>query len=400
MNGRDFLFGPKQRTVRQMQALASVGGLTLLAGLVFAPQQIWLNLLLVSYYLLGLSLAGMVWVAVQYVSGAHWSTALRRVPEAMAGLLPLAALGILAVLLFHPSLYPWTGGLHSEGEAIGFKKAWLSLPFFRVRAVIYLLGWLGWTWAMLRSSRLQDADGELRHTRTRTRLAASFLVFFGITFCLASFDWIMSLEPEWYSTIFGFYNFAGLFVSGLAVLTLLLVWLQQHSRSEVASSAATSARCGQAAVRLQHLLGLPVVLPVHADLVREPARRDGLLHPPPARILAAAVCPELLFELGGAVLRAAAADEQAEGRNPGESQRRVARRTLAGPLPDDHAAILGWKTTNWNLGDRFGGGIGRCIRPRFPCGTAARAAGSGKRSILGGESALSRVICAQSARRK
>lgn len=229
MNGRDFLFEPKARTVRQMQVLAAVGGLTLLAGLVFAPQQIWLNLLLVSYYLLGLSLAGMVWVAVQYVSGAHWSTALRRVPEAMAALLPLGALGILAILLFHPSLYPWTGGLHSEGEAIGFKKAWLSLPFFRVRAVIYLLGWLGWTWAMLRSSRLQDADGELRHTRTSTRLAASFLVFFGITFCLASFDWIMSLEPEWYSTVFGFYNFAGLFVSGLAALTLLLVWLQQHT---------------------------------------------------------------------------------------------------------------------------------------------------------------------------
>ena len=229
MNGRDFLFEPKQRTVRQMQVLAAIGGLTLLAGLVFAPQQIWLNLLLVSYYLLGLSLAGMVWVAVQYVSGAHWSTALRRVPEAMAGLLPLGALGILAILIFHPSLYPWTGGLHSEGEAIGFKKAWLSLPFFRARAALYLLGWLGWTFAMLRSSRLQDTDGEIRHTRTSTRLAASFLIFFGITFCLASFDWIMSLEPEWYNTVFGFYNFAGLFVSGLAALTLLLVWLQRHS---------------------------------------------------------------------------------------------------------------------------------------------------------------------------
>jgi len=106
---------------------------------------------------------------------------------------------------------------------------WLSLPFFRIRAVIYLVGWLGFSWATLRISRQQDADGDPVHTRRSTALAAVFLVFFGITFWLASFDWIMSLEPEWYSTIFGFYNFAGAFLSGLAVLTLLLIWLQRSS---------------------------------------------------------------------------------------------------------------------------------------------------------------------------
>jgi hypothetical protein len=209
--------------------MAAIGGVTLLAGLYLAPQRIWLNLLLISYYLLGLALAGAVWVTLQYVSGAHWSTALRRVPEAMTTLLPFAAVGILAVLVLKPSIYPWTNGLASDSGAIGFKRLWLSLPFFRLRAVVYLLGWLGFVWALLRISRSQDADGDPRHTRLSARLAAAFLVFFGITFCLASFDWIMSLEPEWYSTIFGFYNFAGLFVSGLAALALLLVWLQRHS---------------------------------------------------------------------------------------------------------------------------------------------------------------------------
>jgi hypothetical protein len=226
MNARDFTFPPQPEVMRRAQVLAAIGGLTLLAGLYLAPQRIWLNLLLISYYLLGLALAGAVWVTLQYVSGAHWSTALRRVPEAMASLLPFAAFGILAVLLLKPSLYPWTNGLPSDLGAIGFKRAWLSLSFFRMRAIFYLLGWLGFVWALLRISRSQDTDGDLRHTRSSIRLAAAFLVFFGITFCLASFDWIMSLEPEWYSTIFAFYNFAGLFVSGLAALALLLVWLQ------------------------------------------------------------------------------------------------------------------------------------------------------------------------------
>jgi len=228
MNARDFTFEPNAKIVGRMQVLAGIGVATLVAGLFLVPQRIWLNLLLVSYYLLGLALAGMAWIAIQYVSGAHWSTALRRVPEAMAGVLPLGALGIICILILHPSLYPWTGGVHVEGDAPGFKVMWLSLPFFRIRAVVYLLGWLGFAWAMLRLSRQQDSDGELNHTRRSTALAALFLVFFGVTFWLASVDWIMSLEPEWYSTIFGFYNFAGAFLSGLATLALLLVWLQGH----------------------------------------------------------------------------------------------------------------------------------------------------------------------------
>jgi hypothetical protein len=229
MNASDFTFEPKGKIVGRLQVLAGVGAATLVAGLFFAPQRIWPNLLLVSYYLLGLALAGMAWIAIQYVSGAHWSTALRRVPEAMSGVLPLGGLGIICILILHPSLYPWTGGVHVQGDAPGFKLMWLSLPFFRIRAVVYLLGWLGFAWAMLRISRQQDSDGDLGHTRRGTALAALFLVFFGVTFWLASFDWIMSLEPEWYSTIFGFYNFAGAFLSGLAVLALLLVWLQAHS---------------------------------------------------------------------------------------------------------------------------------------------------------------------------
>ncbi|HEV2400582.1 MAG TPA: hypothetical protein VGS27_26830 [Candidatus Sulfotelmatobacter sp.] len=229
MNARDFTFQPSRETVRRAQILAATGGVTLLAGLYLGPQRIWLNLLLVSYYLLGLALAGAVWITLQYVSGAHWSTALRRVPEAMTTLLPLAALGILAVIFLKPSVYPWTSGLASGGGAMGFKRAWLSLPFFQLRAICYVIGWLGFAWALLRISRSQDRDGDPKHTHSSIRLAAPFLVFFAITFCLASFDWIMSLEPEWYSTIFGFYNFAGLFLSGLATFALLLVWLQRHS---------------------------------------------------------------------------------------------------------------------------------------------------------------------------
>ncbi|MFB3916177.1 MAG: hypothetical protein ACE14M_05580 [Terriglobales bacterium] len=233
MNARDFHFEPPRKVLRRLQVLAGIGAVTFLAGLIFAPQRAWVNLLLVSYYGLGVALGGAVFIAVQYVSGAAWSVALRRVPEAMAAVLPLGGIGLLAVLLFRPSLYSWT----NAAEAMpAFKRFWLDLSFFRGRAVLFLLLWMAVTWLMLRSSRMQDEDGDFRHTRRNIRLSAIFLVVFGVTYSLASYDWIMSLEPHWASTLFGMYNFAGLFVTGTAVLAILLVWLQRGPMNGIITS--------------------------------------------------------------------------------------------------------------------------------------------------------------------
>jgi hypothetical protein len=132
---------------------------------------------------------------------------------------------LAVVFLFSPSLYPWTGG-HTEGtHAPPFRHAWLNWPFFLGRAVLCFACWYGLILALVRNSRRQDADGDLAHTRRNARLSPIFLVVFGGTFWLASYDWIMSLEPDWSSTMFGVYNFAGLFLGGLAAVTLLLLWL-------------------------------------------------------------------------------------------------------------------------------------------------------------------------------
>ena len=225
MNAQDFSFELGRKPLRRLQAIAVVGAVVLVIGFFVAPQRAWLNFLLASYYLLGVALAGSVWIALQYVSSANWSTALRRVPEAITGVLPYGVAGLLLLLILHPRLYTWVGA----GDLAGFKHWWLALPFFRLRAVLYIAGWLGFSAAMVRASRRQDKDGNLRYTRRNIRLSAAFLVFFAVSFWLASSDWIMSLEPQWYSTIFGFYNFAGLFLSGLAVITLALIWLRRHS---------------------------------------------------------------------------------------------------------------------------------------------------------------------------
>lgn len=211
------------------QGLTILGGVTLAAGLFLAPQRTWISVLLVSYYLVGLGLGGLLLVALHYVTGARWSLPLRRVPEAMTAVLPVAAVGLAAVLLCRPSLYPWCTPASLTDTASPLQHFWLNRPFFLIRSLVYFALWLAFAAAVVRNSHQQDRDGDPTPTARNLRLSAAFLVVFGVTCWLASYDWIMSLEPEWASTIFAVYNFAGLFVSGLAAVILLVIWLREHS---------------------------------------------------------------------------------------------------------------------------------------------------------------------------
>ncbi len=229
MNIAELKLRVPRRVENRLWVLVALGAITLVAGLVVAPQRTWPNLLLVSFYLLTLSLAGIVFVALQYVSGAHWAVALRRVPEAMGKLMPLGGVALLIVLFARPALYSWTTPALDAETTPAFRAWWLTLPFFRGRAIAFLLLWTLFAIALARASIRQDSDGAARHTLTNSRLSALFVVLFAFTFWLATYDWIMSLDPRWYSTIFAAYNFAGLFLGGLAALTLLVVWLRERN---------------------------------------------------------------------------------------------------------------------------------------------------------------------------
>ncbi|MCC7176240.1 MAG: hypothetical protein IT159_13700 [Bryobacterales bacterium] len=219
-------FTPSPRTRLLLRLLAGVGVLSLLAGAALAPERAWGSLFMASYALVCLGLSGTFFIALTYACGASWAVALRRIPEAMSAVMPFGAVGVAAVLLFRPSLYPWTHEAAAH-ELSGFKAAWLNWPFFLARAAVYFAVWLLFTRLIVRTSRAQDRDGDPAHTFRNTKLSVAFLPLFAVTFSMASVDWIMSLEPEWYSTIFGVYTFSGLFSSGLAVIILLAIWMRR-----------------------------------------------------------------------------------------------------------------------------------------------------------------------------
>jgi hypothetical protein len=209
------------------QGLTIMGGVAFVLGLFVSPQCTWANVLLLGYYLAGLGLGGLLIMALHYVTGARWSTPLLRVSEAWVAVLPAAALGILTVLLFRPSLYSWTQATDQVPDS-PLAHLWLSRSFFLLRATLYLTVWLAFAVVMVRSSRRQDDVGDNAPPSGNRLLSAGFLVAFGLTCWLAGSDWILSLEPRWFSTIFAVYQFAGILLTSLAAVTLLALWLRRQ----------------------------------------------------------------------------------------------------------------------------------------------------------------------------
>jgi len=226
-------FKPSQGLQKNLLSVVGVSVLVTLLGFIFAPQRIWANILLANYYLLGLGLAGMVFIAFQYVANAEWSVGLRRIPEAMMSVLPFASIIMVLLMLGIHSLYEWSHhDVVVNDELLSKKTWWLNIPSFVSRTIFYLGVWLLFAAAIRKSSLLQDVNGDIELTQRNKKYSALFLVVFGITISFASFDWIMSLEPHWYSTIFGLYNFTGIFLNGLAAMTLIAIYLKRRGTLE------------------------------------------------------------------------------------------------------------------------------------------------------------------------
>ena len=216
-----------EKTTRTLLGIAALGCLGTVLGWMGATERTCAAVLVAAFFVLGIGLGGLLFVAFGYVTRAGWSVALRRVPEAMAGVLPFGALLMVIALAGAPVLYAWLDAGHHDA-LLAKKAAWLNGGFFFVRAAIYLVVWLWFARAIRRVSARQDETGAVAATGRNLRLSTLFLVFFTITFSLASFDWIMSIEAHWFSTVFAIYCFAGLFLAALAAITLLSILLKRR----------------------------------------------------------------------------------------------------------------------------------------------------------------------------
>jgi hypothetical protein len=211
--------------------LTGVGILTFLLGLKFDPSRTWASYVHNHFYFMSLGLGGIFFASLQWLTGAMWSAPIRRLSEAFAAYLPVVLITFLILYFGIHQLYSWSHPEHVQGDLILEGKAgYLNTGFFMIRNVLAILIWIFFSRKMIGNSIAQDVTQDYALTVQNRTLAPAFLLLFGVTFTMASFDLLMSLDPHWFSTMFGVYCFAGLFYSILASICLLALYLNSTGK--------------------------------------------------------------------------------------------------------------------------------------------------------------------------
>jgi len=184
---------------------------------------------LVSYmFFTMIALGAAFFVMVQHLTGAVWSLTVRRMMENIMMTVPAAALLFTVVAVNIPSLYEWAHPeFYSSDPVMQFKMNFFNPKFFLARMVVYFAAWTILAAVLHHNSVSQDAGGSLEAIRKANAWSAPGLLILMVTVTMASVDWLMSLEPHWYSTIFGIYVYTGGALAFLCLLTLVCLLLRR-----------------------------------------------------------------------------------------------------------------------------------------------------------------------------
>ncbi len=215
--------------------ILNLGYLLLAAGLIlgvlgfFSDQsRAIFNYLMAFMFVLSLGVGSLFLIALEYVAGADWSVPIRRVIEFLAALVPVLVILVIPLLLNMHTLFHWT---HEEAVAgdkiLQSKSPYLNTTFFIIRVGITFGIWILFYLLVTRNSLKQDITRDERLTKKNAVMSAVFIPLFAITITVSSVDWMMSLEPHWFSTIFGVYFFSGSVVGTLAMVTFIVVTLKE-----------------------------------------------------------------------------------------------------------------------------------------------------------------------------
>jgi hypothetical protein len=186
------------------------------------PRQFFFSWLVSFLFFLSLALGGLFFVLIQYATQGGWGIVVRRIGETIFTTIPLmGALFVPLVFGLH-DVYAWSVPGAAEHDALlQWKAPFLNVPFFLIRAVIYFGLWSAIALLYYRASRGQDATGDPAVSARLRLLAGPSIIVLALTQTFASIDWIVSLTPHWYSTMFGVYFFAGSFVGFIALLSVV-----------------------------------------------------------------------------------------------------------------------------------------------------------------------------------
>jgi len=225
MNEAEPVFRGGSRILAASLALALLGVLALVVGAIVDPRQLFFAYLTAYNYVVSVALGALVFLMICHAMRAGWPTLLRRLLEAMVATLPVVALLFLPLIPGLRILYPWLrlDTIADEGarELVSRKLAYLNLPGFLGRATFYFAVWIVVGTLLIRWSRRGDVDPAFPAGGKMYVLSTALLPLVALSLSFASCDWLMSLTPTWYSTMYPIYYFSGGFLGALSLLTVL-----------------------------------------------------------------------------------------------------------------------------------------------------------------------------------
>ena len=205
------------------------GILAMAYGFYTSADRAWANLLLNNFYFLSLAIGASFFLALQYITQSGWSAMFRRVPEAMSAYIPFAGIAMLLLYLGMHNLYEWSRPEAVANDALlAHKSPYLNIPFFFIRMVVFFAAWTLMTKLIRKVSLQEDQFGGITYMEKNELNSKIFIFILAITFSMASFDWIMSIEAHWVSAIFSIKNFVAAFYHGSAIIVLIVILLNER----------------------------------------------------------------------------------------------------------------------------------------------------------------------------
>lgn len=214
-------------------ALIAIGVIAIIAGFAYyhdSVQRVWANLLISGTFFLGLSIGAGFFLAAHYVAYGGWYVVMKRVPEAVTRLTPIFGLILLLIIIVGgPHLYEYRNAdAVAHDPIIQGKMSYLNLPFMIIRFVFFV-GTLAFLGYKMRSASVAEDNaqiGDLSYYKNNLTYGSIYLVVFAVYILVSAWDWLMSIDVHWFSTMDGWYIFASFWVSSAAAITLLIIYLK------------------------------------------------------------------------------------------------------------------------------------------------------------------------------
>lgn len=221
-----FEFNSTYKTV--CAVLVGLGFLGFVGGLFTDAERTWQAYLMAFFFYISLSLMSLLFLALFHLTKAQWSINVRRMFEAMTAYIPYALVLMVGLVVGGPHLYKWLNpDIVAHDALLQHKSAYLNQTFFIIRAVIFFVGWWLFFKKIVGASLKQDKSGEESLMLKVIPYCVAFIAFFALSYSFLSVDLLMSLEPHWFSTIFGIYMFGGSTQAMFAGVILLVLFLQK-----------------------------------------------------------------------------------------------------------------------------------------------------------------------------